>query len=500
MSELSTSTLLPAAEVVLAPEAGQASAARLALSERSRKRRAQRRLMSRLALMMADVVVIQAAMVLAGLELVLLQGSPTSGSPWSPVLGAAVALAALVPSAALGLHDAAGLSPLERFRMRVYVAAMLPWLGLALVSLVQPVTLEVITLLGATALLSVPLALLAEAYVRQMLIARSAWGADVLVIGSGAAAKRIASDLLAHPETGLRPIGYCGDPSGAETSPQIPRMGSLADLEITAGTADIGVVVLSSEVRGLDFARLPFDRIIIVPNDSDIPAVGAKTRALGGVAGFDLANPARANSNQFGKRVLDLLVAVPALLVALPVILCTALAIRLISPGPAFYVQHRVGWKGRSIPIFKLRSMYRDADRRLEELLRNDPAARKEWDTHVKLSRDPRILPIIGNFIRKTSIDELPQLWNVVRGDISLVGPRPFPAYHVEKFRPEFQRLRCSVRPGLTGLWQVSIRNGADLRQQEEIDTFYIRNWSLWLDFYIVFRTLPAVLSARGAR
>jgi lipopolysaccharide/colanic/teichoic acid biosynthesis glycosyltransferase len=196
---------------------------------------------------------------------------------------------------------------------------------------------------------------------------------------------------------------------------------------------------------------------------------------------------------------MDLAIAGIALIAALPVMLLSILAVKVASPGPALYWQEREGRKGRTIRVPKIRTMIPDADGAMEELLASDPHLREEWRAGYKLREDPRIIPVLGAFLRRYSLDELPQLWSVVRGDMSLVGPRPFPFYHLDALDFQARRLRNQVRPGITGLWQVSARGVADITVQQKHDIYYIRNWSIWLDLYILGRTCRAVLSGQGA-
>lgn len=199
----------------------------------------------------------------------------------------------------------------------------------------------------------------------------------------------------------------------------------------------------------------------------------------------------------WGYRALDITVAVCMLATLFPAMVLAALAIAISSPGPIIFKQTRVGMKGRSFGCYKFRSMRVDAEEHLAGLLESRSELRHEWNSNQKLSHDPRITPI-GRFLRHSSIDELPQLINVIRGDMSLVGPRPIVPSEVKKYG-RYITSYFSVRPGLTGLWQVTGRNDSSYRRRVAADVLYSRSKSLWLDFKILLMTIPAVITGRGS-
>ena len=204
-----------------------------------------------------------------------------------------------------------------------------------------------------------------------------------------------------------------------------------------------------------------------------------------------------ASRSRLFKRVFDLvLVAFLGLLALVPGVLI-ALAIAIDSRGPVFFAHRRAGEARRTFRLWKFRSMVRDADALLERYLRQHPERASEWEHTHKLKDDPRVTRV-GRFLRKTSLDELPQLWNVLRGDMSMVGPRPIVAAEVAKYGPAFG-LYSQVLPGLTGLWQVSGRNDTQYGRRVELDCHYIRNWSATRDLEILVRTAGVIVRGRGA-
>ncbi|MFO6448750.1 sugar transferase [Erythrobacter sp. NE805] len=197
-------------------------------------------------------------------------------------------------------------------------------------------------------------------------------------------------------------------------------------------------------------------------------------------------------------RALDIVIAALALAFFLPLFAVTAIAIKLTDPGPVLFGHRRIGLGGKSFRCWKFRSMVVDAEARLANILANDPEAAREWAEQQKLTDDPRVTRL-GNFLRRSSLDELPQLWNVLVGEMSIVGPRPIVETEAARYGPHFA-LYCLVRPGITGLWQISGRSDIHYFERVLLDVRYVSSRTTWRDLRIIVLTVPSVLAARGSR
>jgi exopolysaccharide biosynthesis polyprenyl glycosylphosphotransferase len=324
----------------------------------------------------------------------------------------------------------------------------------------------------------------------------------VLVVGCGDAAVAFARSLRERAAWNNRFVGHVCVPGEHCSELAEPRRGELAQLASLLDTEVVDEVVFAApgtdlavfesalqacDTRGVD---------VLVTMQGMVPSSGKVE--LAHVTGFDLPmiGVSRVPTGQgrlLAKRMLDVVGALAAILVLSPVMIATAIAIRLESKGPILFKQVRSGRNGRKFVMLKFRSMCIDAEAKQAALMHLN-----EMDGPVfKIKHDPRITRV-GRFIRKTSIDELPQFFNVLLGDMSLVGPRPPLPAEVAKYEA-WQRRRLSVRPGITGMWQVSGRNAVDFSAWMQLDLDYIDRWSLWLDLQILVRTVPAVLMRSGA-
>jgi exopolysaccharide biosynthesis polyprenyl glycosylphosphotransferase len=328
---------------------------------------------------------------------------------------------------------------------------------------------------------------------------------NVLIVGTSRRAVEFAAKLQANPQLGYRVIGFADRPwDGID---QFRRTGhSLAcDLEglpdflrtnvvdevvialpIRSFHADACRVAAFCEEQGI-ILRVPsniFNLKIARSGAEELEGHSSITHYTGVIEGWPVVM----------KRVVDFCLALSTLMVISPVLVLVAAVIKITSPGPIFFRQKRIGQNKRKFTIYKFRSMAVDAEHKMRELEHLNELSGPVF----KIKHDPRITPV-GRFLRKTSIDELPQLINVLKGDMSLVGPRPMSVRDYELFSEDWHRRRFSVRPGITCLWQVNGRNSVPFEKWMELDMQYIDKWSLWLDFKILAKTIPAVLKGSGA-
>ncbi len=234
-----------------------------------------------------------------------------------------------------------------------------------------------------------------------------------------------------------------------------------------------------------------------VPDPFDFSTTWVSARGSGDILAVEVRPALFGSAAQMLKRALDIVGVLMLGTLALPLVALIALATKLDSKGPVIYGHRRIGRGGRTFFAWKFRSMVVNADTVLTDYLQRDPKARDEWESKQKLRNDPRVTRV-GRLLRKSSLDELPQLWNVLVGEMSLVGPRPIINSEIHRYRERIS-LYERVLPGLSGLWQVSGRNDTTYEERVELDSYYVRNWSFWLDVCILARTIPTLLFGRGA-
>ena len=455
----------------------------------------------------------------AGLAVSLVLGAwldarPGWGAEWLAPQGVLLYGLVLWPLFMLreGLHPGYGTSPPNELRRTVRAGATAGGIMILATRLFPdalgvPIANAIVWATTTTLLLP-----MARGLTKRLLLALGAWGRPVVVIGAGAAVLRVTRALQRRRLDGLHPVGvFSDDPTVGEPTPDggravagVPLRGGVADAVRYARSERVQhAIVASPEADPASLQALiedltrAFPRVQFLPDLATLPSHGVIATDLDHLLALELRVGLLDAGNRAVKRALDLAMVAVAGLVAVPLMLLLALAIRADSPGAAFFWQERIGRGGRRFRMLKFRTMVHDADAVLTELLARDPSARDEWLRRQKLERDPRVTRV-GRWLRRSSLDELPQVWNVLRGEMSLVGPRPIVEAEVAHYGRDFEAF-AAVPPGITGYWQVSGRSRVAYPERVEYDTYYVRNWSIWLDLVILARTVGVVLRREGA-
>lgn len=413
------------------------------------------------------------------------------------------------------MYPAAPLSPVEEMR-RLFCSSLLTHIGVIAVLAFAYQTTEGFSrvVIAFSGLLTALGAQSFRNWMRYILFKTGIGQIPVFLAGGGEVAFHVTTMLGNDAYSGLNIVGYfdgvdkirpnqkkCRKKHNNTFKRGLPFLGSLRDIVSVAKKRDVKILLACQDERlfrqQLEEFSSWFTYIEYIPSVRAFPVFGSRAISIGGIGGFEMVNQGRMRAKRFQKRVLDTLLSIIAFLCFLPLFIILPILIKLTSSGPVFFRQKRLGRHGEPIYVWKFRSMYRDAEERLKTLLESDSKARKEWSRHFKLDKDPRITPL-GRFLRKTSLDEIPQLFNVISGDMALIGPRPIVEEEVAYYGNSF-KIFSSVKPGVTGLWQVSGRSNTDYAQRVALDTYYVLNWSPWMDLWILVRTVYAVLLMRGA-
>lgn len=447
-----------------------------------------------LPLLVSDVVSWLTALCLGSFCAATIYRQPTV---LTPELVAIVVGSLIVMFVSMGLYSSLGMNPIYEFR-QCMVSVTVGFLlvaganfnasnGLGLL-LAFPITLVMVSVMRST--------------VRQFLASSSWWGVNSLVYNCDRRVNRLYPLHQKRSQNGFRPIGFVQEelPDGVDKKIAARWLGNPADTAKLMEAHDVHVAIVHRRGRSdNDIAKFveqylsDFAQVVIVPDDDRIPSLWS----MGTHGGILIKDRLLQPSSQLIKRTMDVLFAGTGLLLGFPVFLGLAIWMKITSPGPLFFGHERIGRNGRRFKAWKFRSMCVNADEVLKKTLEENPEMRSEWEATQKLKDDPRVSSS-GRFLRKTSLDEIPQLWNVLKGEMSLVGPRPIVANEIEKYDEKFKSY-TRVIPGVTGFWQISGRNLTTYERRVELDDYYVRNWSVWFDLYILARTVKTVILREGA-
>lgn len=332
------------------------------------------------------------------------------------------------------------------------------------------------------------------------------WQRPVVIVGHGKAVEFMAKAFADEPNMGYKIVGVIEDDGDLTMKHQLPLIGTFSTIEeaiMASGVKDVIIATpeLSREkMLNLLYRTRPLvNQVSIMPDLLGVPLSNMEIDTL-----FDqqtillrTRNNLALLPNRLFKYSLDMVLCLFGAICLLPIFIILVLIIYIDSPGPVIFAHRRVGVNGKSFNCLKFRTMVTDSQKRLEDYLAANPEAKAEWMRDFKLKDDPRITRV-GKFLRKTSLDELPQIFNILRGEMSIVGPRPIVSQEVEKYG-EYINDYYMVRPGLTGYWQVNGRNNVDYEDRVKMDSWYVRNWSVWLDLTLLVKTVGVVLKREGA-
>lgn len=405
------------------------------------------------------------------------------------------------------LYPGIMLSPADEIR-RLAIGSSCCFIGIALSIAVET---EGKAIISMAMLLAVPISMFALPLGRQ--ISRTIfckfkfWGVPVVIYIESMDNTLVIDRLIHHPEFGYKPaLILCKSCNkNMQEYQNIPVKEPNEEITEQIKQLKIKTAIIietSSNYTETDenlYAQMMslYRYTIYIPYNKYISSLSASVRDFNGIIGFSTTHNLTKISEIFAKRFIDFVLLAIAAIPTLLVTLIVSIAIKITSPGPIFYGHKRIGKNGKEIKVWKFRSMVTNSQEILEKILAEDEERRIEWEKDRKFKDDPRITKI-GKILRNTSLDELPQLWNILKGDMSFIGPRPVTYDELEKYG-KYVDFVLSAKPGLSGMWQISGRSDTGYEERILLDMYYIQNWTIWLDIWIIIKTIWVVIKRKGA-